>query len=440
MIYKRQTGAAALTRYYRTIKETAAASGKPDFLVMGNDIPVFSLGWVRGDLDMVSTELSWGWHLTSGPRGFMAPPMGNYTPVYKLAREHARSRFVNAWLYGPDDSLGRTNIARVLYYQALANHATPMPNPGGRTVGNAAVDSEFFAFLRRVAPLFGDRRAVEEAGIYYSSSSQLMEMTPGGFRDHNHQPHSFAFWGWGTALSQLHVPWRAIPEWKLNPETLQSLRLLIVPESGVFDPSDLPQLERWVRDGGALIVTGGSGARLGERNNFDASLTNALEAFTGTAQPGHPMARAIGKGRALWLREDPGIPYYEATDKRAAMLGRFAEMSALAGLGKDSFALSASDVPPTVGITLYRSAGRVFADVNNTDIDLKTDALVATRPLRFSVALPPELLGKKLTVRAVSPGDAPQVELGPIQEGRVEVKLGPVPVYASVVIEPAKID
>ena len=152
-------------------------------------------------------------------------------------------------------------------------------------------------FCGRVAPIFQDRCAIEEAGVYYSASSQLMEMTPGGFRDHNHQPHSFAFWGWGTALSQLHIPWRAVPEWKLNAGTLHGLRLLIGPESKVFDPADRPALENWVRDGGTLIVTGESGALLGEGANFDAASTNVLATFAGPAKAGLQNARPFGKGR-----------------------------------------------------------------------------------------------------------------------------------------------
>ena len=50
----------------------------------GNDIPIFSLGWVRGDVDMASTELSYGWGLISGPRGLMLPPLGGYVPIYNL--------------------------------------------------------------------------------------------------------------------------------------------------------------------------------------------------------------------------------------------------------------------------------------------------------------------------------------------------------------------
>jgi len=314
IIYKRQTGTAALSALDRVIKDEAAAAGKPDFLISGNDTPVFSLGWVRGNLDMVSTELTWGWWLTTGPRGLMPPPLGSYVPVYKLAREHARSRFVNAWMYVPKEHQDKPNLTRVLYYQALTNHASPMPNYGGRTVGNEATDAECFGFIRDIAPVLGDRVPAQDVGLYYSSSSQLMEMLPGGFRDMSDQPHSFAFYGWATALTWLHTQWRAVPEWKVTPEELKGLRVLIVPESQVFPKESVPVVDDWVRAGGRLIVTGSSGRRLGEPGNFD--LAEQGSTLAGLVQG----AADHGDGRVLYLADDPGRPFYLADSDRPSLL------------------------------------------------------------------------------------------------------------------------
>ena len=56
--------------------------------------------WVSpvGTLDMVSTELNPGWNIGISSRGIMMPP-DRFGPVYKLAREHAKSRLVNVWMY-----------------------------------------------------------------------------------------------------------------------------------------------------------------------------------------------------------------------------------------------------------------------------------------------------------------------------------------------------
>jgi len=202
VIFKRQTGTEALAKYYTVVKDAARLAGKEDFLVAGNDIPGFSLGWPRGQLDLVSTELTAGWNLGGGPRGFLLHPVGRFAPFYKLAREHARSRFVNVWLYrgGFEEQLSRPNVVSAMYYEMLATHAMPMFSPGNqRFAGNREADRSFFEFVSRVAPEYGNRVPVEEVGIYYSSSSLLARELPGGTMAFNRQPHQFAFWGWATA-------------------------------------------------------------------------------------------------------------------------------------------------------------------------------------------------------------------------------------------------
>lgn len=444
LVYKRQTGTEALRRLWLTLHRVAAEAGKPDFLVMGNDTPIFSLGWVRGQLDMVSTELSWGWGLTTGPRGLMPPPRGSYVPVYRLAREHARSRFVSVWMYGPGGEHDRPDLTRVLYYQALSSHALPMPNPGGRTVGGGAGDGEFFAFVRRVAPLFAGRRPVEEVGLYYSSSSQLTEMLPGGFRDHADQPHSFSFWGWGTALTWLHVPWRAVPEWKLNTETLRGLRALIIPEARVLDEGSVPTVEEWVEAGGSLIVAGTCGERRGELASFERVRgAGPLGRLTGLqapdaarpegSQPAEPRRR--GRGAVLVLRPDPGRPFYLADAERPSLLPAFTRALEAAGTKPEDLALSAPDAPSTVGLTLYRDGPRLFVDIQNTAVDPSGTGITPTGPLEVLVRRPPDLENVEIRARVITPDPPVEVEIETLPNGQIAVRTGSVEVYASVVLE-----
>ena len=427
LIYKRRTGTDALTHFWRTIKQTAAEAGKPDFLVSGNDIPIFSLGWVRDNLDMVSTELSWGWGLTTGPRGLMPPPLGSYVPVYKLAREHARSRFVNVWMYVPEEQKGKPNIARVLYYQALANHALPMPHYPGRTAGNEAADAAFFRFVESVAPQLDGRTPVEDVGLYYSSSSQLMEMLPGGFRNHSDQPHSFSFYGWGAALTAMHVPWRAVPEWKLTPEKLAGLRTLIIPSAQVFAPEDLPTLRRFVDNGGWLVIAGTCGTRVGEAGNFDRH----PQPLAADAIDPHPS----GLGGVVTVPDDPGLAFYRAEKERPQLL-KSVRMALLPALSEAGTCLDARDVPWTVGLTPYRQAGRLIVDVNNTQVDLTTDTITPTGPLTFAVRLPEELCGVPLQARVLSPDGTPTATLTPMNRTWVQVTLSSIDVFASIILEP----
>jgi hypothetical protein len=422
IIYKRQAGTAALSRYYRTLKEEAAKAGRPDFLVAGNDIPIFSLGWARGDVDMASTEVSYGWGLLSGPRGLMPPPLGGYVPIYNLGREHTRSRFMNVWMYVRPEEKARANLARVLYYQALANHASPMPHYEGSavTAGNEAVDAEFFAFVRSVAPVFGKREPLREIGIYYSSSSQLMEFVPAGVRDHARQPHAFAFLGWGTGLTQLHVPWRAVPEWKLNSETLGGLRALIIPSADVFPAEDVAALTAWIRGGGTLIIAGDSGSRLGESGNFDP------------APAGSTLAPLEGKEHVVKLEKDPGLEFYAASDQRPTFLPALAKV--LAGACPEPLLIAAPDVSWKVGLTPYRVGARLFVDINNTDLDAATDTLTATARLHFTLSIPADLRGAKWKARVLAPDEPPAVDVK-VDADRLDISLGSVSTFASVMLD-----
>lgn len=433
MIYKRQTGTKALSALYQAIKTEAAAAGKPDFLVSGNDIPGFSLGWARGDLDLVSTELSSGWGLTAGPRGLMFPPFGSYVPVYQLAREHAKSRYVNAWLYVPPNEAGKPNLAKVLYSQALAFDATAMPHyeAGSRTAGTGAADASFFSFFHQAAPIFGNREPVQEVGIYYSSSSQMLELLPGGFRDHADQPHSFSFYGWGTALTFLHILWQAVPEWKLD--QLSHLRVFVIPSATVFPNEDVPALKQWVEAGGSLVIAGSCGTRVGESGNFDAVASGStLQALLpdGMSQGDH----TIGKGRVIFLPKDPGVAFYRAVKSRPDLLPDFAKILDEALKNKPPFALDATKVDWKTGLNLHRDGNRLFVDVYNSDINLASDAVTPTKPTTFSVALPADWDKDHMKISAISPDKAPDVSSRSLAGQRLEVTCGPTSFYTSVII------
>lgn len=438
LVYKRQTGSAALTRLYQVAKQEALAAGRADFAVLGNDTPMFSLGWVRGDLDMVSTELSWGWSLSGGARGLMPPPLGSYVPLYKLAREHARSRFVNLWQYVPEAQLGKEGIANVLYYQGLATHALPMPNyPHERNAGSESTDAAFFHFVRESAPVWGARQPVETIGLYYSSSSQLAAMTPAGTRDFNAQTHAFAFWGWGTALTWLHAPWRALPEWKLTTAELTGLEMLIVPSAEVFPAEDVATLEAWVAAGGRLLLAGACGARGGERELFERVATGTtLERLASTAK-GTSAAR-LGKGSVRVLSQDPGLGFYAADAARPALLPAFAALVEDEPDRVTGPRVTAPGVPWNVGLTLYHDPGtrRLFVDLNNTAIDLATDAVTPSAALSFRVSLPAAWGDGPIGARLVAPTPVPDLRLRPATPGQVDVEIGPFRVYVCLVLEP----
>jgi hypothetical protein len=247
-----------------------------------------------------------------------------------------------------------------------------------------------------------------------------MEFVPAGVRDHARQPHAFAFLGWGTALTQLHIPWRAVPEWKLNVETLAGLRVLIIPSAEVFSAEDVEALAAWTRAGGTLIVAGECGRRLGEGGNFDR------------APNGSTLAPFEGKEHVVSLEKDPALEFYAASDRRPALLTALAKV--LAGANHEASLIIAPDVSWKVALTPYRAGNRLFVDINNTDLEAATDTLTPTARLQFTLSIPADLRAAKWKARVLAPNDAPDVDVR-VAAGRLEVSLGAVSTYASVVLE-----
>ncbi len=436
-IYKRQIGTEALSNYYNTVKAAALEGGKPDFLVAGNDIPGLALGWARGDLDMVSTEMSMGWSLSGGETGITAPPIGRYAPFYKLAREHAKSRFVNVWLYneGVADNAGladykeilsHAEMLNVMYYEMLATHTFPKFAPGqDHVAGDLATDSAFFGFVEQAAPVFGNRVPVEDVGLYYSSSSLLRQFKPAGY-NHEIQSHQFAFWGWGTALGELHYQYRAVPEWKLTADLLATLRVLIIPNADVFDPADVTLLQTWIDGGGRLIITGDTGKYLPESGNFELN------------SGGLAINSLLSHANVEYIFSNIGLDYFNAYENRPASLSQFATAMNNALSGAAPAGVTSTTASSRTGITLYEDAAleRFFIDVNNFDIDGSTYVVTGTGTIEIEAMLPAALRGKTLELSVVSPqATAPVVTLlAPTDSDHVKVSLSSVDYFAGIVV------
>ncbi len=245
-IFKRQTGTQGLSDYYNAVKLGAAQAGKSDFLLMGN-AATMDLGWLRGSLDMASTEQSYSWNLASGSRGFTLPPYGRLTAAHKLLVECTASRFAGVWLYndGYTAQMALAPVVNASYYEMLATHVMPQFFPDNSSYpGTPTVNEAFFRFVADTAsPEIGLRTPVQDVGIYCSTSTLLYQWLPSGY-DYSYidnQPHQFALWGWGTALTELHYQFRMLPEWKLNNASLIRSKCSSSPTRRSSIPPTLPR-------------------------------------------------------------------------------------------------------------------------------------------------------------------------------------------------------
>ncbi|MDO5582238.1 MAG: hypothetical protein Q4G69_14010 [Planctomycetia bacterium] len=444
LIYKRRAGFNGLTRYYETVKKRAAEAGKPDFLVTGNDIPGFSLGWVRDNLDMVSTEMGWNHGSTFGAKGLLPPPDSAYVAVYRLAREHAKSRFVNVWMYVPKKYFNKENIGNVLHYQGLANHTMPKAQLTfrhyGLTAGTPEGVAEYFGFVEKIEPVFRDRTPLPgKTAILYSSSSQLCDMAPLGFYNMMDLAHSFSFYGWGTALVKRQIPWTAVPEWKLTLEKLRQFDLLIVPSVDVLGNKELALLEDWTGKGGRLIISGPFAVRGGEEENFDLRSNRESPLIKAWNQSvASKKAVPLGKGFVVAQKADPGYKYYNEKDRRPETqndIGALLNRIKSTGITQFDDVIIPKNFPFGVDITLHQDGTRFFIDMNNTQIDLDTDTITSSGRFQFQVLLPKDLIGKDLKHTVYAPKNKPEITITPAKNGYISVEVSDLDLYSSLVLE-----
>ena len=115
-------GPRAITNHYNAVKAGRTSGGQPNYLMQGNDISPCMLGYYRGSLDQVSTELQPWLEPSSGQTGIGLPPFGRVAPFYKAARELAQSRFVDVWLYNDSyvTQCALPPVVNALFYEMLA--------------------------------------------------------------------------------------------------------------------------------------------------------------------------------------------------------------------------------------------------------------------------------------------------------------------------------
>lgn len=405
-VFKQRVGQEALRNFYKAIKEEAALAGRPDFCVTGNDVPAYSFGWTRDAwLDMVCSEQTPAWFVTTGSRGIMLPPLGKYAVIYRAALEHQKGPYAAVWyaLSGEYEKYGdNTELGKVLAAEAFAN-GTFIKFAEGVYAGNATSHAWWNDFVLKQEDEFGRRNAVADVGVLYSPDNQLAFVVPGSHAaDHNRQSHSFSHWGFATALIDAHVPYRVVTDWNVTRESLRGLRVFVIPDAECLDESVLGTLDEWVRGGGRLIVTGPSGMREGPSGMFKRREKSLLDGLIGQSMTvGGTEIHTVkhGAGTVVSTPASLGMDYYLKEKERPGLLGQLAELIGTSEL------LDARTLPSTVGAFCWKSpdSRTLFVDLVNYNIDPAADRISAAENLSFRIRVANGT--KEVEVKPISPDD-----------------------------------
>jgi len=420
-----------LRAFHRALHAGAREGGRRDFVVCGNDIPMYGLGWARDEwTDMVHTEVTPGWHMGAGTRGIMLPPAGKMAVVYQAARAHQKARFCAAWYYLDQAAVSlqrRAGLGRTLACEAFANGAFILCDPRqSRVAGTPESHAWWNTFVRSNEEAFGSRRMVAEVGLVFSPDCQLWELAPGGFPDMDVQPHVFGHWGWGTALLDSHIPYVVLPDWKLTRSAIEGLRTLVLPDVVCLSEAAQRAITRWVRAGGRLIVSGPCGARAGVEGAFEPRARDLCSCL-GVGETGGN-AMLIGRGSVVRLPEGVGMRYYLRHEDRCYL--RRSLVGPIEGLNP----MLRTDAPTTIETVVWKPDRQAALDIDlaNTDIDLASDRVRAAGPIRMTLRAP---WRGPTEVRTLSPDAVPPAEVRR-SGGALEISLDRLVHYASIRVAP----
>jgi hypothetical protein len=314
------------------------------------------------------------------------------------------------------------------------------PQPGQPHVaGTPETHREVTDFIHAAKGEWGDREPFARIALLYSPDSRLVHLTPGRLLGFEAQQHAFDLMGWGTALSELHLQYAVLPEWRLTREALRDVRVLLLPSVEVLAPEAVASvLSPWVREGGWLILSGPCGARLDAKRGHArvpsaAGMPPELCRLAGL-DPASPRPAvhqvAVGQGQVVLLPSLGFDCYQQTPGERDLRVIEPAIREHLADHG-----IVQPGPPREVEVSVFRSPTRrvLFVDVANLDLDPDVGIEPKAHEVTLTLIGVPGV-GDRPQAQALRPGEP--AESVPVRHDGPRLTLGPLRVgsYVSVVL------
>ncbi|MCD6361193.1 MAG: beta-galactosidase trimerization domain-containing protein [Armatimonadetes bacterium] len=150
------------------------------------------------------------------------------------------------------------------------------------------------------------------------------------------------------ALLSAHIPFEVVLEGQLGPERLAKYRVLIAPVASCLGDNQIRTLARYVLSGGNLIFTGRT-AMLDPYGKERG--TDVLAKLLGRRRAEMTEPVKVGKGRALWIADDPGRRW-EKNPSPAELKVLSDAVRALGGGGQ----VRIEGAPEAIEVTCYAQA------------------------------------------------------------------------------------
>jgi uncharacterized protein (TIGR03437 family) len=435
LVYRSKQLSAYFRALHQTVKDEAAASGRfanpDDFFLGGNDVPSLTYGVYTGDeIDAAHFEYNALGGPDIGPVGRGLPPEGHAGPLYAAAVRYGKGRRATAWFYmdGALSGLARNeNLSEVLGFEALSQNVTLYNgSSNARMVGTDQSAKVVNDAIARLEPVLGHRARAGAVALLYSTDTQHSRMAPGGFCEGDTPAHTLGYNGWGAALEELQVPYRAIPDFRLSAAELAGVSVLVLPHVRAIEPDTVNNvLVPFLQGGGGLIVTGDDAGSVRQKPGLYASNGSAL------------LRDLDGTPGVVFLSENVGEEFFLDQSRVAGRDAIAQALDQLRSSGRLPVEVDASALGARVRVAVHEdvNAGTAFCDLLNVDLDRASDVLTPSQGGSLVLRVPDMLAGQAISVTF---HDADGAVVSPpasfLDDRRIQVTVPAFRVYATLVL------
>ena len=399
-----------------------------DFAITGNLIPLWpGAGLNLGIADIADFEWMGEGHYP-GFSEMGLPPKGRAAYVTRLGEKLSNAPYCWTNLYIEYAHANMEELHKVMAFDTFTNRGILgySYDYNGKTHPGTDSSAQYINEVIDATVTHGlsSREYVADIGLVFNPWCDVAESLVNGMQYEESQEE---YAGWCDYLVHTHRQWDVVHSEMVTPELLSQYPIIVLPSIVVLTDAQVTMLKDYTLAGGRLIRTGGTGKRHGPEGSLLSREVNSFEGFDA------PEYRSTGAY--------PGTNY--RLDNRNA--GSAALMNFL--LNFEDFTPSLEvDAPDTIGINLSRHGveGRpvLSIDINNYDYDIDSDTVTEAPPAWITVALPPELQDRPLSIRYLYAGmedysmpiDMPEGRI--IHEGnQVQIQALPTQYYQSILID-----
>jgi hypothetical protein len=289
--------------------------------------------------------------------------------------------------------------------------------------------AEFNDFLRHHQEYFADSTSPANVGIVYSAWSREFYDVP---------KKSHAYYWFGQMLLDLHVPFEyLLAEHDLTPQTLSRYKALILPDVGCLSNDQMSALGAYLKGGGAIYATHGTG----KYNEDLQPRTPSAIGILGEHATSEAFRKEIGSGR---LAYNPGLPEKDYWDKSPRDLNKRKQLTlptpppadikdALDWVFQKNLPIEIEAESSTM-VTLHRQKDRILVHLVNYNTYPEGKELTPDRNIAIRVSIPTESDVATVSALSIDSKEDRTLQGWKIENGKLYMTLDELKSYTVVVV------